>query len=67
MAKIFLGLLLAASTLCFVCAGILALRIRGLDLQILDRYFVVWPRYLIMLGAGLLLAAFAVWRTVVSH
>ena len=48
-------------------AGILAFTIRSLDLQILDIYFVILPRYLLLLSAVLLLAAFVVWKAMVFH
>jgi len=67
MAKIFSGLLLAGSVLCLVFAGILAFTIRSLDMQIFDVYFVILPRYLLLLSAGLLLAAFVVWKALVPH
>jgi hypothetical protein len=60
MAKIFSGLLVVG---CVPCAGILAFTTRSLDLQIFDYYFGVLPRYLILLSACLLVAAFVVWKT----
>jgi hypothetical protein len=65
MAKTLSTLLLAGGVLFFVLAGVLALTIRSLDLQILDVYFVILPRYLFLLSAGLLLAAFVIWKTMV--
>ena len=67
MAKIFSGVLLTGSVLCVVFAGILVFTIRSLDLQILDIYFVIRPRYLLLLSGGLLLAAFVVWKAMVSY
>ena len=67
VAKIFSGLFLAGGVLCVVFAGILAFTIRSLDLQILDIYFVILPRYLLLLSAVLLLAAFVVWKALVFH
>jgi hypothetical protein len=67
MAKILLGLVLTAGTLCLVFAGTLALTIRSLDLQVFDRYFVVLPKYLVVPGVGLLLMALVVWKTTVPR
>ena len=67
VAKIFSGVLLAGGVLCVIVAGILAFTIRSLDLQILDIYFVILPRYLLLLSAVLLLAAFVVWKAMVFH
>jgi hypothetical protein len=67
MAKISSELLLAVGILCSVLAGVLAFTIRSLDVQILDVYFVVLPKYLLLLSVGLLLAAFAIWKVMVSH
>jgi len=53
--------------LCSVFAGILAFTIRSLDLQIFDIYFVILPRYLLLLSAGLLLAAFVVWKAMAAY
>jgi hypothetical protein len=47
--------------------GILAFTIHSLDVTILDVYFVVAPEDLILLGAGLLGAAFVISKTVVVH
>jgi hypothetical protein len=66
VAKIVSELLLAGSVLCLVFAGILAFTIHALDVMILGVYFVILPRYLILLSAGLLVAAFVVWKTMVS-
>ena len=65
MAKVFSELLLAGCVLCLVCAGILAFTIRSLDVSILDVYFVIAPRDLILLGTCLLVAALVVWKTMV--
>jgi hypothetical protein len=67
VAKVFSELLIAASVLCLICAGILAFTIRSLDVSILDVYFVIAPRDLILLGTGLLVVAFVMWKTVVVH
>jgi hypothetical protein len=67
VAKLFSVLLLAGSLLFSVLGSVLAFTIRSLDLQILDLYFVVLPRYLFLLSAALLLAAFVIWKTVVLH
>jgi hypothetical protein len=67
MTKIVLGLLAGGGALCIVLAGVVAVTVRSIDLQILDVYFVVAPRYLCLLSAALFLAALVVWKTMVSH
>jgi hypothetical protein len=67
VAKLFFALLLAGGVLLLALGGLLAFTIRSLDLQIFDVYFVVLPRYLLLLSGALLLAAFLVWRTMVLH
>jgi hypothetical protein len=65
--KIFSGVLLAGGVLCVVFAGILAFTMHSLDLLIFDIYFVILPRYLLLVSAVLLLAAFLVWKAMVFH
>ena len=67
VAKIFSGVLLAGGVLCLIFAGILAFTMHSLDLQILDIYFVILPKYLLLVSAVLLLAAFVVWKAMVFH
>lgn len=67
MAKILLALFSGVGVLCAVLAIILASSIRSLDLQILDIYFVIFPRYLLLLSAALLVAAFALYKTAFSQ
>jgi hypothetical protein len=65
VAKFSSALLLAVGVLFLVLAGVLARTIHSLDLQIFDVYFVILPRYLLLLAAALLLAALVIWKTAV--
>jgi len=62
MARIGSALLLAGGLVCFVFAAVLAIKTKSLDLSILDIYFVVSPRYLVILGTFLILASLAAWK-----
>jgi hypothetical protein len=56
---------LAAGIICLVTATILIARIGGpLDVQILDHYFVLSPKWLFLVGAALVVPSLAL---VVAH
>lgn len=62
MLKVFSISLFAGAAILLVLGGVLRFTIHSFDLQILDVYFVVLPRYLWLLSAALALAALAVRR-----
>lgn len=51
MTKVVSALLLAGGAICFVLAAILAMTIGLLDVSILDVYFVLSPKYLLIAGS----------------
>lgn len=62
MARTVSALIFAGGVVCFVFAAILAIRMTSLDVSILDIYFVISPKYLMILGSLLLLASLAAWK-----
>jgi hypothetical protein len=62
VAKLLSALLLAAGIIFLIMGALLASTTRSLDLQVLDIYLVILPRYLFLAGSALLFAAFLVWK-----
>lgn len=67
MTKVVSALLLAGGAICFVLAAILAMTVGSLDVSILDVYFVVFPKYLLIAGALLILVSRMIWKRVAAR
>ena len=67
MTKLVSGVLFAGSTVFLILAVALALTKGALDVSVLDFYFVVLPRYLLLVAAILFAAGWIVRRLVLAH
>jgi ABC-type Na+ efflux pump permease subunit len=67
MTKLISILLFAGSAVFLILAVVLALTKGTLDLSVLDFYFVVLPRYLLLVAAILFTAGWIVRRLVLAH
>jgi hypothetical protein len=67
MTKLISILLFAGSAVFLILAVVLALTQGTLDLSVLDFYFVVLPRYLLLVAAILFTAGWIVRRLVLPH
>jgi hypothetical protein len=67
MTKLVSGVLFAGSAVFLILAVALALTKGALDVSVLDFYFVVLPRYLLLVAAILFAAGWIVRRLVLAH
>ena len=67
MTKLVSGVLIAGSAVFLILAVALALTKGVLDVSVLDFYFVVLPRYLVLVAAILFAAGWIVRRLVLAH
>jgi len=67
MTKLVSGVLIAGSAVFLILAVALALTKGALDVSVLDFYFVVLPRYLLLVAAILFAAGWIVRRLVLAH
>lgn len=67
MTKLISILLFAGSAVFLILAVVLALTKGTLDLSVVDFYFVVLPRYLLLVAAILFTAGWIVRRLVLAH
>lgn len=67
MTKIVSALLLAGGAFCLLLAAIVARTVGSLDVSIIDVYFVVSPKYLLIAGVFLILASRMIRKTVAVH
>ncbi|MGA8618003.1 MAG: hypothetical protein WB660_05720 [Candidatus Sulfotelmatobacter sp.] len=67
MPKLVSLVLFAGSAVLLILALVLALTKGALDVSVLDFYFVVLPRYLLLVAAILFTAGWIIRRLVVAH
>jgi len=67
MAKMLSALLLAVGAICLLLAAIMATTVRALDISILDVYFVISPKYLLIAGLVFCLATLMIRKIVAQE
>ncbi len=65
--KATVGFFLTGGILLLFLAGLLAVTKGAFDVHVHDRYMIVFPRYLLLASAVLLVATFVVWKARASH